>query len=70
MELKGIRGVVVLAAAGLEALCMAGRGLLSTVCIDCFRNCWEVGCMLLTVLRVALCSLTSECHMNCQNEMP
>ena len=70
MELKGIRDVVVLAAAGLEASVMVGTGGLSTTCIDCFKNCWDVGCKLLTVLRFALCGLASECHMNCQNEMP
>ena len=42
MELKGIRGVVVLAAAGLEASVMVGTGGLSTVCIDCFGNSSEV----------------------------
>ena len=43
MELKGIRGVVVLAAAGLEASVMVGTGGLSTVCNDCLRNCSEMG---------------------------
>ena len=51
MELKGVRGVVVLAAAGLEASVMVGRGGLSTVCNDCLRNCLGVGFMLWVVCR-------------------
>ena len=61
--MKGIRGVVVLAAAGLEALAMAWTGGFCAVCTDCFRNCWEVGCAQLAVLSVAFCGFVSECHL-------
>ena len=39
VELRDIMGVVVLAAAGLEALVVVRSVGLSNVCIDCLRNC-------------------------------